>query len=329
MGKVIAAAAYSNGRKVADIRIDESSRWATRPDHFVWIGFEAPDESDLRLLQVQFGLHELAIEDALHAHQRPKIETYGETTFVALRTAFLAEGHIAFGETEIFVGRGYIISVRHGGSASYAPVRQRAEASPKRLAQGEDYVLYAIVDFIADNYLTVVEKLADEIEALEDHVLEPLEEGRIYRIYELRRELQRLRLAAAPAVEVCSRLEHADLPGIDKVSQPYFRDVGDHVRRALEQIDMLREMLGFAFEAGMLMESSRQSLEASRQSAISRQLAGWAAILAVPTAVAGFYGMNFENMPELHWRYGYLAVLLGVATVCSILFVRFRRAGWI
>jgi len=131
MGKVIAAAAYSNGRKVADIRIDESSRWATRPDHFVWIGFEAPDESDLRLLQIQFGLHELAIEDALHAHQRPKIETYGETTFVALRTAFLAEGHIAFGETEIFVGRGYVISVRHGGSASYAPVRQRAEASPR------------------------------------------------------------------------------------------------------------------------------------------------------------------------------------------------------
>ena len=302
MGKVIAAAAYCNGRKVADIRIDESSQWATRPDHFVWIGFEAPDENDLRLLQDQFGLPELAIEDALHAHQRPKIETYGETTFVALRTAFLAEGHIAFGETEIFVGRGYVISVRHGGSASYAPVRQRAEASPKRLAHGEDYVLYAIVDFIADNYLTVVEKLADEIEALEDHVLEPLEEGRIYRIYELRRELQRLRLAAAPAVEVCSRLEHAELPGIDKESQPYFRDVGDHVRRALEQIDMLREMLGFAFEAGMLMESSRQSLEASRQSAISRQLAGWAAILAV---------------------------LLGVATACSILFVRFRRAGWI
>ena len=177
MGKVIAAAAYSNGRKVADIKIDESSQWATRPDHFVWIGFEAPDESDLRLLQVQFGLHELAIEDALHAHQRPKIETYGETTFVALRTAFLAEGHIAFGETEIFVGRGYVISVRYGGSASYAPVRQCAEAYPKQLAHGEDYVLYAIVDFIADNYLTVVEQLADEIEALEEHVLEPLEEA--------------------------------------------------------------------------------------------------------------------------------------------------------
>jgi magnesium transporter len=329
MGKVIAAAAYSNGRKVADIKIDESSQWATRPDHFVWIGIEAPDEDDLRLLQAQFGLHELAIEDALHAHQRPKLETYGETTFLALRTAFLVEGHIAFGETEIFVGRGYVISVRHGGSASYARVRQCAEATPKQLAHGEDYVLYAIVDFIVDNYLTVVERLAEEIEALEEHVLEPLEESRIFRIYELRRELQKLRLAAAPAVEVCRRLEHVDLPGIDAVFQPYFRDVGDHVNRAIEQIDMLREMLGFAFEAGMLMESSRQSVEASRQSAISRQLAGWAAILAVPTAVAGFYGMNFDNMPELHWRYGYLTVILGVTVVCSLLFVRFRKAGWI
>jgi magnesium transporter len=329
MGRVIAAAAYSNGSKVADIKVEESSQWAALLDHFVWIGIEAPDENDLRQLQAQFGLHELAIEDALHAHQRPKIETYGETTFVALRTAFLVDGHITFGETEIFVGRGYVISVRHGGSASYAKVRQRAEASPKQLAHAEDYVLYAIVDFIADNYLTVVECLAEEIEALEDHVLEPLEEERIFRIYELRRELQRLRLAAAPAVEVCSRLEHADLPGIDAVFQPYFRDVGDHVRRALEQIDMLREMLGFAFEAGMLMESSRQSKEASIQSAVSRQLAGWAAILAVPTAVAGFYGMNFEYMPELQWRYGYLAVIVAVATICTILFVRFRKAGWI
>jgi magnesium transporter len=329
MGKVIAAAAYSNGLKVADISIEDSSQWAARPNHFVWIGIEAPDEHDLRQLQAQFNLHELAIEDALHAHQRPKLETYGETTFLALRTAFLVEGHIAFGETEIFVGRGYVISVRHGGSASYARVRQCAEATPKQLAHGEDYVLYAIVDFIADNYLTVVERLAAEVEALEEHVLEPLNEDRIFRIYELRRELQKLRLAAAPAVEVCRRLEHADLPGIDAEFQPYFRDVGDHVNRAIEQIDMLREMLGFAFEAGMLMESSRQSMEASRQSAISRQLAGWAAILAVPTAVAGFYGMNFDNMPELHWRFGYYGVILAVTTACAILFVRFRRAGWI
>jgi magnesium transporter len=314
--------AYSAGRRIADITVEESGQWAARPGHFVWIGIEAPSERDLRQLQVQFGLHELALEDALNAHQRPKLETYGDTTFLVLRTAFVVDGHITLGETEIFVGQGYVISVRHGASASYARVRQRAEAAPKQLAHGEDYVLYALVDFIVDNYLVVVEKLAAEVQALEEHVLEPLDEARIARIYELRRELQKLRLVAAPAVEVCRRLEHADLPGIDAAFRPYFRDVVDHVNRALEQIDMLREMLGFAFEAALLMESSRQSV-------VGRRLAGWAAILAVPTAVAGFYGMNFDHMPELHWRYGYLGVVVVVTVTCAVLFVRFRRAGWI
>jgi magnesium transporter len=322
MGKVIAACAYSAGRKVADISIEESGQWAARPDHFVWIGIEAPSEAELRQLQKQFGLHELALEDALNAHQRPKVETYGDTTFLVLRTAFLIDGHIALGETEIFVGRGYVISVRHGASASYGRVRQCAEATPKQLSHGEDYVVYAIVDFIVDNYLVVVEKLAAEIEALEDHVLEPLAERRVGRIYELRRELQKLHLVAAPAVEVCRRLEHAELPGIDSGFRPYFRDVGDHVNRALEQINVLREMLGFAFEAGMLMESSRQG-------AVGRRLAGWAAILAVPTAIAGIYGMNFKFMPELDWHYGYFVVIAVMAAACSYLFYRFRRSGWI
>src|SRR5271166_5460009 len=200
MGKVIAACAYSAGRKVADISVEESGQWAARPGTFVWIGIEAPSEGELRQLQKQFGLHELALEDALNAHQRPKVETYGDTTFLVLRTAFLIDGHIALGETEIFVGHGYVISVRHGASASYTRVRQCAEATPKQLSHGEDYVVYAIVDFIVD-----VDKLAAEIEALEDHVLEPLAEARVARIYELRRELQKLRLVAAPAVEVCRR----------------------------------------------------------------------------------------------------------------------------
>ena len=329
MGRVIAAAAYSAGRRVADIAVEESGDWAAKPDHFVWIGIEAPSERDLRQLQAQFGLHELAIEDALNAHQRPKVETYGETTFVVLRTAFLDDNHLALGETEIFLSRGYVISVRHGASASYTRVRQCAEAAPQQLAHGEDYVLYALVDFIVDNYLVVVERLAAEVQALEEHVLEPLDETRIARIYELRRELQKLRLVVAPAVEVCRRLEHVNLPGIDVEVRPYFRDVADHVNRVLEQIDTLREMLGFAFEAGLLMEASRQSHEAARQSEVGRRLAGWAAILAVPTAVAGLYGMNFDNMPELHWRYGYFAMLVVVAITCAFLFVRFRRAGWI
>jgi magnesium transporter len=323
MGKVIAAAAYSAGRKVQDIAIGESGEWAARPGHFVWIGIHEPDERELRQLQSQFHLHDLAIEDALHAHQRPKLEQYGETTFLVLRTAFCIGEHIVLGETEIFVGQGYIISVRHGASASYAPVRQRAEAAPARLANGEDYVVYAIIDFIVDNYLVVVDHLRADVETLEETILEPpLGEGKIARIYGLRRELQRLKLAVAPTAEVCRRLEHLDLPGIDPSFRPYYRDIVDHLNRALEQIDMLREMLGFAFEASLLTEQARQG-------EISRRLAGWAAILAVPTAIAGIYGMNFEHMPELTWRYGYFLVLGIIAAACSYLFYRFRQAKWI
>jgi magnesium transporter len=329
MGRVVAAAAYSAGRKVADIDVLESGAWAARPGHFVWIGIEAPDEADLRRLQAQFELHELAIEDALNAHQRPKLEAYGETTFVVLRTAFLVDGHIALGETEIFIGRGYIISVRHGASASYARVRRCAEAAPQQLANGEDYVLYALIDFIVDNYLTVIEKLVGEVQEIEEHILAPLDEQRITRIYELRRELQRLRLVVAPTAEVCRRLEHAELPGIDPLFRPYYRDIIDHVNRVLEQIDTLREMLSFAFEASLLMEASRQSASAAQQGDVTRRLAGWAAILAVPTAVAGIYGMNFEHMPELTWRYGYFLALAVIALVCCLLFVGFRRARWI
>jgi magnesium transporter len=325
MGKVIAAAAYCAGRKVQDIAIAESGAWAARPGHFVWIGIHAPDERELRELQEQFHLHDLALEDALKAHQRPKVEQYGDTTFLVLRTAFLLDGadRIALGETEIFIGRGYIISVRHGDSASYQRVRDCAEATPDRLANGEDFVLYAIIDFIVDNYLAVVDRLREDVEALEETILEPpLDQAKIARIYGLRRELQRLRLAVAPTAEVCGRLEHADLPGIDPAFRPYYRDIVDHLKRVLEQIDTLREMLSFAFEATLLVESSRQS-------EISRRLTGWAAILAVPTAIAGIYGMNFEAMPELSWRYGYPTVLAVIAVVCSALFVRFRRAGWI
>ena len=328
-GRLVAAAAYSNGRKVADIGLAESGAWAARSGHFVWIGIEAPDEADLRQLQTQFGLHELAIEDALNAHQRPKLEPYGETTFVVLRTAFLVNGHIELGETEIFIGRGYIITVRHGASASYARVRQCAEAAPKQLAHGEDYVLYALIDFIVDNYLAVIEKLTAEVQAVEEHILAPLDEQRITRVYELRRELQRLRLVVAPTAEVCRRLEHAELPGIDPSFRPYYRDIVDHVNRVIEQIDTLLEMLSFAFEASLLMEASRQSAAAVQQGEVTRRLAGWAAILAVPTAVAGIYGMNFEHMPELTWRYGYFLVLGFIGVVCTVLFISFRRSGWI
>ena len=323
MGRVVAAFAYRCGSRVAEIQLGDSAAWAREKGDFVWIGFHEPTEQDLRVLQAQFGLHELAIEDALSAHQVPKLEVYGDSLFVVLRTAQLDHGKVVFGETCIFVGEDYIISVRQGASQSYLPVRVRCEASPKLLTHGVDYVLHALLDFVVDNYMPVVAAAVEEVDAIEERLLEArLTRGDIERIYELRRELVRLRRVAAPMVEVCSRLRHVELPFMDKNMRPYFKDVLDHVVRVNETIDGLREVLSFAFEAAHLLESSRQG-------EVSRKFAGWAAILAVPTAIAGIYGMNFEFMPELTWSYGYFIVLAVIFGAAGTLFWQFRRSGWL
>jgi magnesium transporter len=323
MGRVVAAFAYRSGCRVAEIQLGDSAAWAREKGDFVWIGFHEPDELDLRTMQQQFGLHELAIEDALHAHQVPKLEIYGESLFIVLRTAAMQESRVAFGETHIFVGEDYIITVRHGASQSYLPVRQRLEATPRLLQHGVDYVLHALLDYVVDQYMPVVEGAVEEVDQIEERLLAgQLSRGDIERIYELRRELVRLRRVAAPMVEVCSRLRHVDLPFIDKDMRPYFKDVLDHVVRVNETIDGLREVLSFAFEAAHLLESARQGQ-------VSRRFAGWAAILAVPTAIAGIYGMNFAYMPELEWRYGYFIVLALIFGTAGTLFWRFRRSGWV
>jgi magnesium transporter len=320
---VVAAAAYLGGRRVAEIPVEEAGEWSRRPGHVVWIGLHEPSLDLMRRLQAEFGLHDLAIEDALKAHQRPKVEQYGEALFVVARTAQMLEGRIAFGETHLFVGRGYVVSVRHGASTSYTPVRERCEASPRALSDGEDFILYAILDFIVDNYMPVIEMIQQEVEEIEDCILTSTSSPeQVARLYQLRRDLLRLRNAAVPLVEVCRRLEQPGLPGIDTTMQPLFRDVSDHIRRVQEEIESLREVLAFAFETSLMTGQAQQT-------EITRRLAAWAAILAVPTAVAGIYGMNFDKMPELHWQYGYFAVLAVVAAVCIALYWRFHRNGWL
>jgi magnesium transporter len=283
---VVAASVYAHGKRVADVAIDEAGEWAKRPGHLVWIGLFEPSYELLARVQAQFDLHPLAIEDAGKAHQHPKLEQYGEALFVVARTAQMVDERIAFGETHIFIGRGYVVTVRHGASTSYAAVRQRCESCPTVLSHGEHYVLYAILDFIVDNYLPVVETIHEEVEAIEDRVF-----------------------AAVP-------------DKADPTMQPLFRDVTDHVLRVQEEIDMLREVLAFAFEASLLNGQAEQT-------SITRRLAAWAAILAVPTAIAGIYGMNFEYMPELKWGYGYFLVLGVVATICGTLYVRLKHYGWL
>jgi magnesium transporter len=320
---VVAASAYVNGRRVADVSLAEAGAWAQRPRHVVWIGLHEPSAEILGQVQAQFDLHPLAIEDAGKAHQRPKLEQYEAGLFIVARTAQLVNGRIAFGETHLFVGKGYVVSVRHGASVSYRAVRQRCEACPTTLSHGADYILYAILDFIVDNYKPVLETIHAEVEAIEDRVLSAeLVQAEVERLYLLRRDLLRLRNAVAPLVEVCRKLEHAEVIAIDPTMGALFRDVTDHIRRVQEEIDALREVLAFAFEASQLMGQARQT-------EVTRKLAAWAAILAVPTAIAGIYGMNFKYIPELEFYYGYFVVMTVVFLICGYLYRRFRRDQWL
>jgi magnesium transporter len=320
---LVAAGVYSRGRRVADIDVDEAGKWHKKAGHVVWIGLFEPGRELLHRVQQQLNLHPLAIEDAESAHQHPKIAEYGDALFIVARTAQMVSGKIAFGETHLFVGRGYVVSVRHGASVTYSTVRQHCESCPKALSHGEDYILYKVLDFIVDNYMPVVDAVRKEVEEMEDGVLhETVSTLQVQRLYALRRELLKLRSAVVPMVDICRRLEHADLLPIDNEMRSHFRDVTDHVLRVQEVIDSLREVLAFAFEASLMMGQAQQS-------AITRKLAAWAAILAVPTALAGIYGMNFEDMPELRWHYGYFAILAVILALCGFLYYQFKQKDWL
>ncbi len=323
MGRVVAAAVYSAGKKVTNITLDEGASWAEKPGHFVWIGLEEPNEQELNNLQRQFNLHELAIEDALEKHSRPKLETFGDALFIVTYSPIRHNGKLEFIETHIFAGKGYIITARNGHSASYAYVRQRCEARPLLLEHGEDFVLYALLDFVIENYQPVGEAIHAEIDELEHNVLcSSLNEHDIQKIHSLRRDVVRLRRYAAPMVEISEELQRLNFPFIDKNMRPYFRDVQIHVTRQMEDLTTLADIASQTIEIGVLLEASRQSL-------VQRKFAAWAAILAFPTAVAGIYGMNFENMPELTWRYGYFGVLGFISVGCVSLWVSFKRSGWL
>ena len=314
-----------DGRRIADIPIEEAGEWARKEGHVVWIGLLEPDRELLYRVQRQFNLHDLAIEDAEHAHQRPKLEQYGDALFIVARTAQLIDGRVSFGETHLFVGSGYIVSVRHGASTSYAPCASIGRSCPTALAKGEDFILYAILDFIVDNYMPVLETIEDEVDSIEDRVLMQADDRRRHRaaLYAAPRSAA----AAQRRRPACRGLPAADRqPTCRRSGRPcthLFRDVTDHIRTVQEKIDNLREVLAFAFEASLLVGQSQET-------AIAKKLASWAAILAVPTAVAGIYGMNFEDIPELKMRFGYATVLVGILVVtCSVLYWRFRKNGWL
>jgi magnesium transporter len=326
MSGVVNCVAYAHGRRVADVPLPEISDVLKQDPHsFIWIGLHEPDEALLHQVQAEFGLHDLAIEDALVAHQRPKLERYDDSLFVVLRTARrdVEARRLEIGETHLFVGARYLVSIRHGSSVSYAAVRARAETNPSLLAQGPAFVLYALMDFIVDNYFPVVDALEDELEVLEDEIFsEAFDRETTSRIYRLKRDLLELKRAVSPLVDICNRLIRADIEFIPDVTRPYFRDVYDHVIRINDMIDTLRELLTTALEANL-------SLITVSQNEAMKRLAGWAAIFAVPTMIAGIYGMNFKLMPELEWAFGYPLIMGLMLGACGFLYYRFKRSGWL
>jgi len=325
MKGVVASVAYANGRRLGEVAIPDVSEVLEQPGRFVWIGLHDPDDEVLKEVQQEFSLHDLAIEDAARAHQRPKLERYGDSLFVVMRTAHLDRptGAIEFGETHLFVGANYVVSIRHGASLPYVEVRTRCEASPDLLAKGPVFVLYALMDFIVDQYFPLVDSFEDRLEELEDDIFQQtLTRQTTERIYQLKRNLLEVKRAVAPLVDMCNRLVRTDSALIPEDARVYFRDVYDHTIRINEMIDTLRELLTTALEANL-------SLISVSQNEAMKRLAGWAAIIAVPTMIAGIYGMNFKFMPELDWVLGYPVAMGAMLAACGFLYYRFKRSGWL
>lgn len=319
---IVASYIYRDGKRAESIPLT-AAPFPAKDGEFVWIGLVDPKQEEMDDLKIMFGLHPLAVEDALNGKQVPKVDVYGEQLFVVAKTAHLDGDKIAYGETCIFLGTHHLVSVRHGSARTHSNLRQQLEQSPKLLCHGPDYVLHGILDFVVDGYLPMVETLEDKVLELEKHVLVSfLQPEQIRRIFRMRRQVIRFQRILGPMAEVASKLSNLELPCVDGNAKPFFRDVYDHIRRVESMVAGLREIMTSVFEASNLLEQQRQG-------AITRQLAAWAAILAVPTAIAGIYGMNFQHMPELETRYGYFVVLGMIAALCTLLFVRFKRSGWL
>ena len=313
----------SDGRKLRDIGLADIGEALKDPKHFVWVGLHEPDEALLDNLQREFGLHELAIEDAHRAHQRTKIEVYGESLFIAVHTAQMEHDKVEFGETHLFLGRNYLVSVRHGASRSYAQARRCCESAPALLALGPSYALYSVLDFVVDNYMPIVDNFRLRLQELEHAVLAgDFQRRTIVRLYELKKELVRLRLAVTPLQDILSQLVR-QYPGLirDEV-RPYFRDVGDHATRINEAADTMREMLTAAMDVNF-------ALVGIAQNDVFKKISGWALLLTAPMMIASWYGMNVHDMPELGMAHAYPATIGVTAGICILLYVLLKKAKWL
>ena len=321
---LINCVAYQQGKKLADIPVADISDYLVKPDCFVWVALRDATETELLEMQEEFTLHELAVEDALHGHQRPKIEDYGDSLFAVMHlTELNALDELNIGEVSVFVGRNYVLSVRNRSRQDFLGVRARCEREPELLSQGAGFVLYALMDAVVDRYFPLVDVLESELEIVEAQILvKGTAHANIKRIYTLKRQAMLLKHAVAPLLEAASKLYGGRVPPVCLRSQEYFRDVADHLARINASIDTIRDAIGTAVQVNLSMVTIEEN-------ETTKRLAAWAGIFAVATAFAGIWGMNFKNMPELQWEYGYPVALLFITGVCGFLFRRFKRAGWL
>jgi len=316
--------AYQEGRKLADVAKHDIRNYLSRPDCFVWVALSDPSDEELIEMQEEFALHPLAVEDARHGHQRPKIEEYGDELFMVLHMIEPAGEELHVGEVSIFVGPNYVLSVRSRAERGFHDVRARCEREPELLRHGPGYVLYALMDAVVDRYFPLIDALETELEQIEEHIFSPKTSARanIEALYWVKQKLMTLKHAAGPLLEATGKLYGGRVPQACAGLGEYYRDVYDHLVRANQSIDSLRDMVLTAIQVGLATITIGES-------EVTKRLAGYAALVAVPTMIAGIYGMNFQHMPELQWELGYPFSIWLMVILDSILFWRFRKAGWL
>jgi magnesium transporter len=320
---LINCVAYQNGAKLAEPSIEDISEYLKQPGCLVWVALRDATDAELDKMQEEFGLHDLAVEDARHGHQRPKIEEYGEMLFVVMHLVEVVHLDLTVGEISIFAGHNFILSVRNRSSRSLLGVRERCQREPELLRLGSGFVLYALMDAVVDLYFPVIDDLESQLESIEELLFD---KGKaltnIEQLYELKRKVAVLKHAVTPMMEATGKLSGGRVPPVCTTTQHYFRDVYDHLSRINATIDAMRDTITTAILVC-------QSTVAIEQNVINKRLAAWAAIFAIATVFTGIWGMNFQHMPELQWDYGYPVALLIIIAVCSFLYLRFKRFDWL
>jgi magnesium transporter len=319
---LINCAAYQDGKKLGDIAPEDISKYVSRPECFVWVAMKDPGPGELASMQHEFDLHELAVEDARHGHQRPKFDEYGDSLFAVLHNIEFGD-ELKVGEIDLFVGRNYLLSVRNQAEPGFSAVRARCEREPELLKQGSGFVFYALIDAVVDRYFPVLDAIEDEFEKFEAQIFtgDSLR-ANIEGLYYVRQKLTTLQHAVLPLLEAVGKLYGGRVPQVCAGMQDYYRDVYDHLVRISQSISSQRDTVTTAIQVNVAMITFGET-------EVTKRLAAWGALIAVPTFIASLYGMNFKHMPELDWTLGYPVVVGAMALINILLFRRFRQAGWL